>query len=163
MRQEVAAKVEGNEGEQERFRILWLQLKPYYSNVLMNFVENKMGAVLACEEMSYVYWQPLNPGQPFISLARKVLSNFNYKPLDFRIKTVAELARKYQVDGVIQFSHHGCRQSTGGAVMLKSALQRMGLPVLLLEGDCLDGRADAASGMLTRLQAFFKCWRKGRK
>jgi benzoyl-CoA reductase/2-hydroxyglutaryl-CoA dehydratase subunit BcrC/BadD/HgdB len=156
LRQEVAAKVEKNEGVQERFRILWLHLKPYYSGELMDFVENKLGAALVCEDMGYVYWPVLDPEQPFVSLARKVLSNFNYKPLDFRIKAVADLARKYQVDGVIHFSHHGCRQSTGGAVMLKSALQKIGLPVLLLEGDCLDGRADTAGGMLTRLQAFFE-------
>lgn len=40
----------------------------------MDFIENKMGAVLAFEEMSHVYWPVLDPNEPFKSLARKMLS-----------------------------------------------------------------------------------------
>lgn len=165
LRREVAAKIDQNcsGDERDRFRILWLHLKPYYSGELMDFVEKKMGGVLACEEMSHVYWPPLDPDQPFLSLAQKVLANFNYKPLDYRIRTVEDLARKYGVDGIIHFSHHGCRQSTGGSLILKAALQDAGFPVLLLEGDCLDGRADTGAGMLTRLQAFFEILEERRR
>lgn len=165
LRREVAAKIgQNHSGDQrERFRILWLHLKPYYSGELMDFVEQEMGAVLACEEMSHIYWPPLDPEQPFLSLARKVLANFDYKPLDYRIRTVKDLARKFRVDGVVHFSHHGCRQSTGGSVLLKAALQEAGVPVLLLEGDCLDGRADTGAGMLTRLQAFFEVLEERRR
>jgi benzoyl-CoA reductase/2-hydroxyglutaryl-CoA dehydratase subunit BcrC/BadD/HgdB len=139
----------------EKYRLLWMHLKPYYSNELMNFVEQQ-GAVLAMEEFSHIYWPPLDPEQPFFSLARKLLSHFAFKPVTERIRVMAELAREYRVDGIVHFSHHGCRQASGGALMIKEALQEEGWPVLVLEGDCVDGRNEACGGMLTRLQAFME-------
>ncbi|MGB9791679.1 MAG: 2-hydroxyacyl-CoA dehydratase, partial [Thermacetogeniaceae bacterium] len=124
-------------------------------NELMSFID-QAGGVLAFEEFNYIYWPPLDPEQPFRSLARKVLSHFDYKPLEERIRVVRELAEKYRVDGIIHFSHHGCRQSTGGSLILKDALQEAGWPFLNLDGDCLDGRSETSGRMLTRLQAFLE-------
>jgi benzoyl-CoA reductase/2-hydroxyglutaryl-CoA dehydratase subunit BcrC/BadD/HgdB len=139
----------------EKYRLLWMHLKPYYNDELMKFVEQE-GGVLAMEEFSHVYWPPLDPEQPFLSLARKVMSHFIFKPVTERIRVMAELARKYRVDGIVHFSHHGCRTASGGALMIKDALQDEGWPVLVLEGDCLDGRNEACGGMLTRMQAFLE-------
>jgi benzoyl-CoA reductase/2-hydroxyglutaryl-CoA dehydratase subunit BcrC/BadD/HgdB len=139
----------------EKYRLLWLHLKPYYSNELMNFLEQS-GAVLAFEEMDHVYWPPLDPDRPFLSLGRKVLSHFAYKPLAERIRMIRNLAAQYRVDGIVHFSHQGCRQSCGGSLMIKDALQEEGWPVLVLEGDCIDGRDDTGGSMLTRLQAFLE-------
>lgn len=144
------------EGKREKHRLLWLHLKPYYKGELMDCLENKEGAVLAFEEMSHVYWSPLELEEPFQSLARKILAHFAYKPLDTRITTIARLAREYQVDGIVHFSHWGCRQSSGGALILRDELQRAGWPVLVLDGDCLDGRNEASGAMLTRVQAFLE-------
>lgn len=152
----------GYENGAEKFRLLWLHLKPYYSNEVMGFVE-QAGGVLAFEEFNHIYWPPLEPDEPFLSLARKVLTHFDYKPVSERIRVIRELAEKYRVDGIVHFSHHGCRQSTGGSLILKDALQEAGWPVLNLEGDCLDGRNEAAGGMLTRLQAFFEILEERKK
>jgi benzoyl-CoA reductase/2-hydroxyglutaryl-CoA dehydratase subunit BcrC/BadD/HgdB len=140
--------------EPERYRLLWLQLRPYYKNEMDQFIRQQ-GAVLACEEMDHIYWPPLDPEQPFASLARKVLANYDYKPVEERIRVVRELGRRYRVDGIVHFSQHGCRQATGGSLLLKEALQDE-FPVLLLEGDYLDAASEAAGSMLTRLQAFFE-------
>ncbi len=154
--EEIEEKIVGGRwGGAEKYRLLWLHLKPYYSNEVMSFIE-QAGGVLAYEEFNHIYWPPLDPGEPFLSLARKVLAHFDYKPVEERIRVIRELAEKYRVDGIVHFSHHGCRQSTGGSLFLKEALQEAGWPVLLLDGDCLDGRNEAAGGMLTRLQAFFE-------
>jgi benzoyl-CoA reductase/2-hydroxyglutaryl-CoA dehydratase subunit BcrC/BadD/HgdB len=139
----------------EKFRLLWMHLKPYYSEELMKFVDQE-GAVLAMEEFNHIYWPPLDPQQPFLSLARKTLSHFAFKPVTERIRVMEDLARRYQVDGIVHFSHQGCRQSCGGALMIKEALQEKGWPVLILEGDCVDGRNEACAGMLTRMQAFLE-------
>jgi hypothetical protein len=40
--------------------------------------------------------------------------------------------------------------------MIKEALQDEGWPVLVLEGDCIDGRNEACGGMMTRMQAFLE-------
>ncbi len=143
-------------GVKERARLLWLHLRPYYSGELLDYLELQEGAVLAFEEMSHVYWPPLAPEDPFRSLARKVLAHFAYKPLEHRVATVAELARGYRVDGIVHFSHWGCRQSSGGALILREELQRLGWPVLVLDGDCLDRRNEAPESLLTRAQAFLE-------
>jgi len=147
--------------DRERFRLLWLHLKPYHRGELMHFLE-EAGCSIAFEEMSYVYWPPLDPERPFHSLARKVLSHFAYKPLQRRVAVVDALARKYRVDGIVHFSHWGCRQSCGGSLILRDALQEKGWPVLLLDGDCLDERNEAPGAVLTRAQAFLEVL-EGRK
>lgn len=153
--EEIEERIASGAARAERFRILWLHLKPYYSNELMSFLE-QAGGVLAFEEFNHIYWPPLDPEQPFLSLARKVLAHFDYKPLEERIRVVRDLAARYRVDGIIHFSHHGCRQSTGGSLILKDALQEAGWPFLNLDGDCLDGRSETSGRMLTRLQAFLE-------
>ena len=97
-----------------------MHLKPYYSEELMNFLKQE-GAVLAMEEFNHIFWPPLDPEQPFLSLARKTLSHFAFKPVSERIRVMEELARKYRVDGIVHFSHHGCRTSCGGALIIKEA------------------------------------------
>jgi len=139
----------------EKYRLLWMHLKPYYNDEMMKFVE-RSGGVLAMEEFSHIYWPPLDPNQPFLSLARKAVSHFAFKPINERVRVMAELARKYRVDGIVHFSHHGCRMASGGALMIKDALQEEGWPVLVLEGDCIDGRNEACGGMMTRMQAFLE-------
>jgi benzoyl-CoA reductase/2-hydroxyglutaryl-CoA dehydratase subunit BcrC/BadD/HgdB len=146
----------GSNGKRtEKYRLLWMHLKPYYNEELMKFVDQE-GAVLAMEEFNHVYWSPLDPEQPFLSLARKAVSHFIFKPVSERIRVMAELARKYRVDGIVHFSHHGCRTASGGALIIKEALQDEGWPVLVLDGDCIDGRNAACGGMLTRMQAFLE-------
>jgi hypothetical protein len=88
----------------------------------MNFVAQQ-GAVLAMEEFNHVYWPALDPQQPFRSLAGKTLSHFAFKPVTGRIRVVAELPRKYRADGIVRFSHYGCRTACGGALVIKEALQ----------------------------------------
>lgn len=43
-----------------------------------------------------------------------------------------------------------------GIFSAKRDFTKEGWPVLLLDGDCLDGRNEVAGAMLTRLQAFFE-------
>ena len=69
---------------------------------------------------------------------------------------MADLARKYRVDGIVHFSHHGCRTACGGALMIKEASAGGGLAGTGPGGDCLDGRNEACGGMLTRMQAFLE-------
>ena len=51
-------------------RLLWLHLKPYYDNMLMDLLEDKLQCRIAFEEMNYVHWEPLDPEKPFLSLAQ---------------------------------------------------------------------------------------------
>lgn len=142
--------------KEEKHRILWLhQVRPYYKNeIIQNLKENK--AVISFEEVSYVYWQALDPQRPWESLAQKMTSNFGVGPIERRIKTVYNLVREYKIDGVIHFSQRGCRQSCGGAYIIKDFLQEKGIPMLILDGDGADSRNYSKGQTRTRIEAFLE-------
>ncbi|MBW2059375.1 MAG: 2-hydroxyacyl-CoA dehydratase, partial [Deltaproteobacteria bacterium] len=60
----------------------------------------------------------------------------------------------YEVDGVIHFSHWGCRQSCGGASVLADVLKDQGIPCLILHGDGGDPSNYSPEQTRTRLEAF---------
>lgn len=142
--------------KEEKHRILWLhQIRPYYQNeIIQNLKENK--AVISFEEVSYVYWQALDPQRPWESLAQKMISNFGIGPIERRIETVYDLVKRYNIDGVIHFSQRGCRQSCGGAYIIKDFLQKKGVPMLILDGDGADSRNYSKAQTRTRIEAFLE-------
>jgi benzoyl-CoA reductase/2-hydroxyglutaryl-CoA dehydratase subunit BcrC/BadD/HgdB len=140
----------------ERFRLLWMHLRPYYKNDLLGIVESELKMRVAFEEINDVYWPPLDPERPFISLARKILSNPALGPARRRLARVKELAAAYRADGVIHFSHWGCRQAVGATVFLKDQLRKDGIPFLSLDGDCVDPNSFPPGQARTRLESFLE-------
>lgn len=138
-----------------RYRLLWLHLPPFYQNGIMDYLEAN-GAKLVFEDFSHVYWEPGDIGNPLEYIAYRMLSHFNYGHIDRRIKTIKELARRYKVDGVIHFSHWGCRQSSGSLNIIRRSLQEEGLPFLVLDGDCVDSRNYASGQVQTRIDGFLE-------
>jgi benzoyl-CoA reductase/2-hydroxyglutaryl-CoA dehydratase subunit BcrC/BadD/HgdB len=62
----------------------------------------------------------------------------------------------YTVDGGVLFTHWGCRQSNGSTRIIKDYFNDRGLPVLVLDGDCVD-RTNSSEGQIkTRLQGFLE-------
>lgn len=134
-------------------RILWLHLKPYYKNEIFNILERENCRVVF-EEINYIYWPELDPERPFESLAKKMLSHFLAGRIDNRINVILKAARDYKVDGAILFSHWGCRQSNGGARIIKDSLNKLNIPTLVLDGDCVDQNNSSQGQVKTRLQGF---------
>lgn len=156
--QETKKKVEKRVGvlEKEKHRILWLhQIRPYYKNEIIENLEQS-GAVISFEEVNYVYWEALDFQNPWDSLAQKMISNFGVGPIERRIKVVYDLVKKYKIDGVIHFSQRGCRQSCGGAYIIKDFLQKKGVPMLILDGDGADSRNYSKGQTRTRIEAFLE-------
>lgn len=142
-------------GRHSRFKLLWLHLPPFYRNNILGYLEEK-GARIVFEEFSHVYWESMDPGRPLESIARRMLAHFSYGPINRRIEVIKELAAKYNVDGVIHFSHWGCRQSCGSLRIIRDALHKEGLPFLALDGDCIDNRNYAPGQVQTRIDGFLE-------
>lgn len=156
--QEIEEKVNQKIGvlDKEKYRILWLhQVRPYYKNEIIKNLKEK-GAVISFEEVNYVYWEALDPQRPWKSLAQKINSNFGAGPIERRVKVVYDLVRRYKIDGVIHFSQRGCRQSCGGAYIIKDFLQEKGVPMLILDGDGADSRNYSKGQTRTRIEAFLE-------
>jgi len=136
-------------------RILWMHLKPYYNNDIFEIIEQSDCRV-AFEEINNVYWPELDPEKPFESMAKKVLSHPLSGKIDNRIKALKQMVLDYDIDGAVLFSHWGCRQSNAGARIIKDSLGKIGVPVLVLDGDCVD-RSNSSGGQIkTRLQGYIE-------
>ncbi len=143
-------------GGEDSVRLIWLHLRPYHSSDLINYLERELEARIVMEEMNYVYWPPLNADKPFESLARKVLANPGLGPLERRLSSIEEMVSDYKADGVVHFSHWGCRQSVGGTLLLKKYLKKKQIPFLSLDGDCIDGSSFPWGQARTRVDSFYE-------
>lgn len=142
----------------DSIRLMWMHLKPWYSQGIFDALE-RHNARLVCEEYTHSCWEPMNPDHPYDSLARKVGGHFLVGPAERRASYLSSLAKNYRVDGAIHYNHWGCRQSCGGAVLVKRALQAGGIPTLILDGDCVDEREHQEGQLSTRLEAFLESLR----
>lgn len=138
----------------ETYRLIWMHLRPYHSPNLISHLEQKLGMKIVAEEMNLVYWPPLDPEKPFLSLARKVLTNPGVGPIERRLSWIERMFNEYKAHGVIHFSHWGCRQSVGGTLFMKKKLRDNNIPFLALDGDCIDGTSFPWGQALTRIESF---------
>ena len=147
-------KKQKNDGPKVK-KILWLHLKPYYNNSIFDLLE-KNNYMVVFEEISHVYWPELDPEKPFESLAIKLLSNPLNGSVQNRVNAILKMVKDYNVDGVIMFAHWGCRHSNGGARIIKDVLREHDIPMLMLDGDCLNKNNSSEGQILTRLQGFME-------
>lgn len=138
----------------ERFRVLWLHhVRPYYPNPILPFLKDS-GVAIAYEEANLPWW-PASEGEgPLDCIVGKLMANPWNGPIEGRIELVKEAIRDYRIQGVIHFSHWGCRQSTGGAMLVGREVKEMGVPYMILPGDGADPDNYSPGQTLTRLQAF---------
>jgi len=153
---DLAERVKDRKGylPQERHRVIWLHhIRPYYQNDIFELLSH-LGVAVCFEEANYLYWPPLDPFRPVEALAKKLLSNVWAGPLDRRIAAVKSMVSDYKADGVIHFSHWGCRQSCGGASIIGDVLKTQNIPYMILHGDGADPDNYFPGQTRTRLQAF---------
>ncbi|MBM3712951.1 MAG: 2-hydroxyacyl-CoA dehydratase, partial [Actinobacteria bacterium] len=136
-------------------RLLWLHLKPYYKNEIFTLLE-KNNYILAFEEINYVYWPELDSENPFESLALKTLSHPLNGSAQNRVDMIMEIVKDYRIDGVVMFSHWGCRHSNGSGRIIKDSLKKIDIPTLILDGDCLNKNNSSSGQITTRLQGFME-------
>ncbi len=134
-------------------KILWLHLKPYYRNEIFDILD-KYGLKVVFEEINHIYWDEMDADKPFDSLAKKMISNFLNGAADNRIKVINQLIKDYDVDGVILFAHWGCRQSNGSIRIIKDEVKKHHIPILVLDGDCVDIKNSSVGQIKTRVEGF---------
>jgi len=139
---------------EEKHRILWRQLRPYYTNELFSYLEKTHKAAIAFEEVNFVYWKEMDPNEPFRSLAKRLLSN---PPIDFTkqwLVVTKKFIEDFKIDGIVEFAHWGCRFLSAGTQIVKESLQEKNIPLLIIDGDCIDRRDYSDGQVKTRIDAF---------
>lgn len=137
-------------------KIFWVHLYPYYQETLQNYFNLGKDYQLITTEMNLDYMEPLDASRPLHALAKKMICNLYNGSYERKAEFVASLAREYHADGVINFCHWGCKQSSGGIMLLKEAMNKTGIPLLILDGDGMDRRNSHDGQIRTRLEAFLE-------
>lgn len=76
-----------------------------------------------------------------------------FTPNDARIEDILRMVREYEADGVVHFSLSFCQPYNLEGVRVQKALQKAGVPVLLLEGDYSQ---EQVGQLKTRIEAFIE-------
>ena len=138
----------------EKLRLLWIQNRVQFNNPLVDMLEKEYQANIVSDELNDIYWDPIDPDDPYTGLARRAIAIPLNGNIHDRIKHLQKLARVYRLDGAINPCHWGCRQGTGARGLISDGLKEIGVPVLNLEVDCVDKRNFAEGQMRTRIEAF---------
>jgi len=137
----------------EKIRIMWIQNRIQYKFPIEKMLED-FGVKIVVDELNDVTWEPMDPDNPFESIAKRIISIPYSLGTNERIAHMQLLAREYKLDGAINPCHWGCRQGTGVRGLTTKGLKDVNVPVLNLEIDCVDSRNFAQGQIETRLEAF---------
>ncbi len=140
---------------EDTHRLLWLHLPPFYDSSLLDYVEVECRAPIVFEEVNYIGWEPLDPSDPYRSLARKILTTGFMDP-NLRVKAIVEQAKKISYNGCILYNHGFGRCSMSDSSFMKhlrEELNRAKVPLLVLDGDCMDATIDPCS-TYTKISAY---------
>ena len=136
-------------------RLLWLHLPPFYDTKHLDFIETTCNAPIVFEETNFVGWGPLDPKDPYRSLARKLLESGFLDPA-LRVEYVKRAVPAGRFNGVILYTHGFGRCSLADRALskhLRETLDLIGVPLLALEGDCMDASIDPCS-TTTKISSF---------
>ncbi|MFC1859109.1 2-hydroxyacyl-CoA dehydratase subunit D [Thermodesulfobacteriota bacterium] len=144
---------------EERFRILFENIPPWYTMGLFNYF-HKFGAVCVAE--TYTKWfhyadRRLDPERPYESEARKIMSAFFNLSVRETVETLETWVRDWHIDGVVTCVIAGCKIYSGRTYHHANVMrEKLGVPVLTLELDMVDPRDYHDAIIKGRIDAFME-------
>jgi len=139
----------------EKIRLMWIQNRIQYPFPINEMLDD-LGAKIVVDELNDVTWEPMDPDNPFESIAKRMISIPYSMGTSERIRHMQDIAGAYGIDGAINPCHWGCRQGTGTRGLISKGLKDINVPVLNLEIDCVDSRNLAKGQIETRVEAFIE-------
>ena len=96
------------------------------------------------------------------AMAEKMVNCIYNGNVNQRIEAAKNLAKETDVDGAILFAHWGCKGTIGASSLIKSSLEKDGLPTMILDGDGCNPANTSDGQVSTRLQAFIEMLEKAK-
>ncbi len=139
---------------EDTHRIMWLHFPPFYDTNLLDFIELKCNLPIIFEEVNYTGWEPLDQNDPYRSLAKRLMT-IGLDPT-FRAEGIKEYCSNHKFNGCILYNHGfgKCSMSDASFVKhLREQLNTISVPLLVLDGDCMDPTTDPCS-TFTKVRAY---------
>ena len=143
----------------ERFRLLWFGLAPWFNMSLFNYFE-KYGGVFVYEPIyNSTPFPPRTPEKPFRELAVRTLQHvgggIGPGMIGQAVSTLVNAAHEYQCVGAVLFYLITCRPVVFPTVEIARVLQEdLGIPSVPIECDLIDERTYSEAQTLARFDAF---------
>ena len=106
--------------------------------------------------------EEMDPSDPLKALARKMIRNIYNGPFTRKVDAIEKMVTQLEPDGVVEFCHWGCKQSSGGVMLLKDRMRAIHMPMLVLDGDAIDRRGCQPEQIRTRFEAFLELLGEGK-
>ena len=144
-------------------KILWIHLLPFYQESLKEYFNSNRDYQIIASDIILDFMDELDTEHPFEALAGKIIKNLYNGSYAHKAEMIGQLADRLKPDAVIHFCHWGCKQASGGSILLKEKMQKMNIPMLILDGDGIDKRNSHDGQIKTRLEAFLELIGTGEK
>ncbi|RLC89938.1 MAG: 2-hydroxyacyl-CoA dehydratase, partial [Chloroflexi bacterium] len=141
----------------ERCRLLWDNIAIWYR--LYRFFRPFMdaGACFVADTYTNAWTVELDLEEPFVGLARAYTGVFINVDLSTRLRIISDLARRFEVDGVVMHANRSCKPFSIAQNDMRDTLRdELGLPVLILEADQCDARLYNEGAVRERVAAFLE-------
>jgi benzoyl-CoA reductase/2-hydroxyglutaryl-CoA dehydratase subunit BcrC/BadD/HgdB len=141
----------------ERYRLLWDNIAIWYR--LYRFFRPFMdaGACFVADTYTNAWTTALDADDPFVGMAQVYTSVFINIDLRARLCTIADLARRFHVDGMVMHANHSCKPFSITQAQVRDRLRdELALPALTLEADMCDARLYNEGAVQERVAAFLE-------
>jgi len=156
----------------EKYRLMFDNIPPWFNLRLIKYFQDLGGSFVVEQYTQFVWSTRLDSSKPLRSMAVKYgtmgledldkkypklgLKDPNKNGLDRRIALTVEFAREYDVDGAVIHWNRSCKPMSIGEMEIKNALQELGIPVLVFEGDMTDERFYSDVRVKAEIDAYFE-------
>jgi benzoyl-CoA reductase/2-hydroxyglutaryl-CoA dehydratase subunit BcrC/BadD/HgdB len=157
LKAEVEERVARGEGAilEERYRLLWDNIAIWYQLFRLFHLFSNAGACFVVDTYTNAWSVSVEVGDPILGLARTYSSVYINQSLQVRAELMADLVRRFAVDGMVFHSNRSCKPySLGQYELLNRVSEETGVPGLMLEADMCDPRLYADEPIKNRIQAF---------
>ena len=146
----------------EGLHVLWMHIMPFLQEPVKEvFNYNQKMHIRACDFIADGF-QEMHHEDPYEAMAEKMVSCIYNGNVNQRIEAAKNLAKETDVDGAILFAHWGCKGTIGASSLIKSSLEKDGLPTMILDGDGCNPANTSDGQVSTRLQAFIEMLEKAK-
>ena len=85
--------------------MIWIQNRIQFKTDLLDILEENFGANIVIDELSHIWWEPMDESQPLRSLVNRMITHHIVGPLERRLEVITQLAQEYKIDGAINPAH----------------------------------------------------------